>query len=43
VVKTRIQLNPAEYSGGIIDSFKKVVAKEGYMGLSTGLAPTAVG
>jgi solute carrier family 25 phosphate transporter 3 len=43
VVKTRIQLNPAEYNGGIINSFRKVIAKEGYMGLSTGLAPTAVG
>jgi len=43
VVKTRIQLDPVKYSGGMIDGFKKVIAEEGMGALATGLGPTAVG
>jgi solute carrier family 25 phosphate transporter 3 len=43
VVKTRIQLDPVTYNKGLIGGFGQVLAKEGPMGLATGLAPTAVG
>jgi len=42
VVKTRMQLNPAEYTG-MVQGFKKTVADEGAGALLTGLAPTAFG
>jgi len=42
VVKTRMQLNPAEYPG-MIGGFRKIVAEEGAGALLTGLAPTAGG
>lgn len=43
VVKTRIQLEPAKYSNGMIAGFKQVIAAEGVGALATGLGPTAVG
>eukprot|EP00746_Dinoflagellata_sp_MGD_P000356 gnl/MRDRNA2_/MRDRNA2_100642_c0_seq1.p1 gnl/MRDRNA2_/MRDRNA2_100642_c0~~gnl/MRDRNA2_/MRDRNA2_100642_c0_seq1.p1 ORF type:complete len:314 (+),score=54.50 gnl/MRDRNA2_/MRDRNA2_100642_c0_seq1:95-1036(+) len=43
VVKTKIQLEPGTYNKGMLDAAKSIVANEGIMGLSTGLAPTAVG
>jgi solute carrier family 25 phosphate transporter 3 len=43
VVKTRIQLDPVKYNRGLLGGFKQVIAEEGVIGLSTGLAPTAVG
>jgi solute carrier family 25 phosphate transporter 3 len=43
VVKTRIQLDPVTYNRGLIGGFGQVMAKEGFNGLLTGLAPTAVG
>ena len=42
VVKTRMQLDPAKYSG-IMSSFGKVVSEEGAGALLTGLGPTVVG
>ncbi len=42
VVKTRMQLQPAKYSG-IVSSFKTVIAEEGVGALATGLGPTVVG
>jgi len=42
VVKTRMQLSPAEYTG-MGQGFKKVIADEGAGALLTGLAPTAFG
>jgi len=43
VVKTRIQLEPQKYNKGMIGGFRQVIAEEGVMALSTGLAATAVG
>ena len=43
VVKTRIQLDPAKYSGGMIAAFRQVVAAEGMSALATGLGPTVAG
>jgi len=43
VVKTRIQLEPQKYNSGMIGGFRMVIAEEGVMALSTGLAATAVG
>jgi len=42
VVKTRIQLNPKEYTG-MIQGFSKVIKEEGFKALSTGLGATAAG
>jgi solute carrier family 25 phosphate transporter 3 len=42
VVKTRMQLDPAKYTG-MISGFNKVIAEEGAGALLTGLAPTAFG
>lgn len=43
VVKTRIQLEPEVYNKGMVDGFRKVVAKEGAGALLTGLGPTVGG
>jgi len=43
VVKTRIQLDPAKYSSGMIGTFGQIVKNEGAAALSTGLGATAVG
>jgi len=43
VVKTRIQLEPQKYNSGMIGGFRTVIAEEGAMALSTGLAATAIG
>eukprot|EP00420_Gonyaulax_spinifera_P034415 CAMPEP_0197886366 /NCGR_PEP_ID=MMETSP1439-20131203/16112_1 /TAXON_ID=66791 /ORGANISM="Gonyaulax spinifera, Strain CCMP409" /LENGTH=308 /DNA_ID=CAMNT_0043506151 /DNA_START=66 /DNA_END=992 /DNA_ORIENTATION=- len=43
VVKTRIQLEPQKYNRGMIGGFKQVIAEEGAMALSTGLAATGIG
>jgi len=43
VVKTRIQLDPVKYNSGMLGGFRTVIAEEGVMALSTGLAATAVG
>merc|ERR1712217_924870 len=43
VVKTRIQLEPTKYNKGLIGGFRQVIADEGVMALSTGLAATGVG
>merc|ERR1711879_920168 len=43
VVKTRIQLEPQKYNKGMIGGFRTVIAEEGVMALSTGLAATGVG
>lgn len=43
VVKTRIQLEPAKYNQGLVGGFRQVIAEEGAMALSTGLAATGVG
>jgi solute carrier family 25 phosphate transporter 3 len=43
VVKTRMQLEPAKYSKGMIDGFKQVIKNEGVGALATGLGPTAGG
>jgi len=43
VVKTKIQLEPATFNKGMVDAAKTIVKSEGIMGLSTGLAPTALG
>lgn len=43
VVKTRIQLDPVTYNRGLIGGVRQVIAAEGFGGLLTGLAPTAVG
>ena len=42
VVKTRMQLDPAKYTG-MVSGFQKVIAEEGAGGLLTGLGPTAFG
>jgi len=43
VVKTRIQLEPEKYNTGMLGGFRKVIAEEGAMALSTGIGATAVG
>jgi solute carrier family 25 phosphate transporter 3 len=43
VVKTRIQLEPQKYNSGMIGGFRTVIAEEGVMALSTGLAATGIG
>lgn len=43
VVKTRIQLDPIKYSGGMVKTFRNVVATEGAGVLTTGLGATAAG
>eukprot|EP01136_Pigoraptor_vietnamica_P045161 Opistho-1_new@22778 len=43
VVKTRIQLEPTVYNKGMVDGFKKVIAKEGAGALLTGVGPTFAG
>jgi len=43
VVKTRIQLDPNKYSGGMISGFRTVIAEEGVRALTTGLGATAMG
>lgn len=43
VVKTRMQLSPAKYKGGMVTAMKTVVAEEGVGALATGLGPTAAG
>ena len=43
VVKTRIQLKPELYTGGMLDTAKIIIKEEGVAGLATGLGPTAVG
>jgi solute carrier family 25 phosphate transporter 3 len=43
VVKTRIQLDPVKYNGGMIGSARQIVAAEGAGALASGLGPTAVG
>jgi len=43
VVKTKIQLDPAKYSKGIVDAFSQVIKTEGAGALATGLVPTAQG
>eukprot|EP00587_Corethron_hystrix_P008259 CAMPEP_0113331172 /NCGR_PEP_ID=MMETSP0010_2-20120614/22307_1 /TAXON_ID=216773 ORGANISM="Corethron hystrix, Strain 308" /NCGR_SAMPLE_ID=MMETSP0010_2 /ASSEMBLY_ACC=CAM_ASM_000155 /LENGTH=335 /DNA_ID=CAMNT_0000194341 /DNA_START=65 /DNA_END=1072 /DNA_ORIENTATION=+ /assembly_acc=CAM_ASM_000155 len=43
VVKTRVQLDPVKYNGGLIKGFKQVIAEEGAMALSTGLGATCFG
>lgn len=42
VVKTRIQLNPVEYTG-MVQGFQKVIAEEGMGALATGLGATVFG
>eukprot|EP01133_Synstelium_polycarpum_P015945 gene15945-18957_t len=42
VVKTRLQTNPAKYSG-MVSGFRTIVKEEGAMMLLQGLAPTAIG
>jgi solute carrier family 25 phosphate transporter 3 len=43
VVKTRIQLEPEKYNAGMVAGFRKVIAEEGAMALSTGIGATAIG
>jgi len=43
VVKTRIQLEPQKYNGGMVAGFRTVIAEEGVAALSTGLGATAIG
>ncbi|OBT46508.1 hypothetical protein VE00_03336 [Pseudogymnoascus sp. WSF 3629] len=43
VIKTRIQLDPVTYNGGLIGTCRQVVSKEGAQALLTGLGPTGVG
>ncbi|KAI9368692.1 mitochondrial phosphate carrier protein [Aspergillus egyptiacus] len=43
VVKTRIQLDPSSYNGGLPGGIRKVVATEGITALTTGLGPTVAG
>ncbi|KAH8893009.1 mitochondrial carrier [Thozetella sp. PMI_491] len=43
VVKTRIQLAPQEYRGGIVGTARQIVAAEGAPTLLTGLGPTITG
>lgn len=43
VVKTRVQLDPVKYNTGLIGGFRKIIAEEGAMALTTGLGATAFG
>ncbi|CCH60856.1 hypothetical protein TBLA_0D03560 [Henningerozyma blattae CBS 6284] len=43
VVKTRIQLEPTVYNGGMVQSFKKIIGEEGPRALLTGFGPTLLG
>src|SRR4051794_35337311 len=43
VIKTTKQLYPDIYDKGMIDTGKKIVAKEGKMGLLKGFGPTVIG
>eukprot|EP01127_Copromyxa_protea_P014597 TRINITY_DN40_c0_g2_i1.p1 TRINITY_DN40_c0_g2~~TRINITY_DN40_c0_g2_i1.p1 ORF type:complete len:315 (+),score=93.65 TRINITY_DN40_c0_g2_i1:470-1414(+) len=43
VVKTRIQLDPAKYTQGLIGSGRRIIAEEGAAALASGLGATAAG
>jgi solute carrier family 25 phosphate transporter 3 len=43
VVKTRLQLDPEKYRGGMSGAFRTIVKEEGYGALLTGLGPTVTG
>jgi len=43
VVKTRLQLDPARYHGGLLAAGRKIVGEEGALALLTGLGPTIAG
>jgi hypothetical protein len=43
VVKTRMQLDPVKYNGGMVKGFQQVIKGEGAGALLTGLGPTVVG
>ncbi len=43
VVKTRIQLEPKTYSGGMVSAARKIIGAEGVGALATGFGATAVG
>jgi len=43
VVKTRIQLDPIKYTGGLVGSMRQIIAEEGAVALSSGLGATAAG
>jgi solute carrier family 25 phosphate transporter 3 len=43
VMKTRIQLDPAKYTAGLIGTGRKIIAEEGVAALSSGLGATAAG
>jgi len=43
VVKTRIQLDPAKYTGGLLGSGRQIIAQEGVGALASGLGATAAG
>lgn len=43
VVKTRIQLDPAKYNGGMMAGFRTVIKEEGAGALLTGVGPTFAG
>lgn len=43
VVKTRIQLDPAKYTKGLLGSGRQIIAEEGVGALASGLGATAVG
>jgi len=43
VVKTRIQLEPAKYTSGMLGTFRTIVATEGTSALLTGFGATAAG
>ncbi|CAG8460535.1 2087_t:CDS:2 [Ambispora leptoticha] len=43
VVKTRMQLDPATYNKGMVDSARKIIRNEGVATLATGFGPTFAG
>lgn len=43
VVKTRIQLSPEVYRGGMVSSFRQIISEEGAGALLTGFGPTLLG
>jgi solute carrier family 25 phosphate transporter 3 len=43
VVKTRIQLDPAKYTKGLLGSGRQIIAEEGVAALASGLGATAAG
>ena len=43
VVKTRMQLDPVKYAGGMISNTSKIASEEGAGALLTGLSPTFLG